>query len=111
MGRGGRRRSRSRDPNAPKPPKPTAKGFGNWQARKKNARQGTQVAQKLPMIPQFPATKEKVLKLNRVKDWLLMEEEILKRFEITDNTESIIDQAKLSPSQRKFVEKLRGLSR
>lgn len=48
------------------------------------------------------------MKLNRIKDWLLMEEELLQRFEIKDNTDSIIDQAKLSPSQRKFVEKLRG---
>lgn len=108
MGRGGRRRSRSRDPNAPKPPKPVAKGFGNWQLRKKKARQGTQVAQKLPAIAPFPETKEKVLKLNRVKDWLLMEEELLKKFDVKSSTESIIDQAKLSPSQRKFVEKLRG---
>lgn len=108
MGRA-KRRPRSRDPNAPKPPKPVAKGFGNWQARKKQNRQGTQVAHKLPTIPSFPETKQKVLKLNRVKDWLLMEEELLKKFEVKSNTESIIDQAKLSPSQRKFVERLRGL--
>lgn len=110
LGRGPRRRSRSRDPNAPKPPKPVSKGFGNWQLKKKNARQGIQVAQKLPTIPKFPETKEKVLKLNRVKDWMLMEEELLKRMDVKEtNTESIIDQAKLNPAQRKFVERLRGL--
>lgn len=47
--------------------------------RPKKSRKGTEVAKRLPTVTPTQKCRLRLLKLNRISDWLLLEEEFLKR--------------------------------
>lgn len=104
-----RRRSRSKsrrrtptDGPKEKAPVPQSLGFG----KKGKHKQGPLAAQKLPTVPVFPQNKLKLLKVNRIKDYVTMEEEYLNSTKGTSTTSLARCGAK--KQDIKLVEKLRG---
>lgn len=79
-------------------------GFGNWQARKRRARHGPMLAQKLPDVPKHPENRLKFLKLNRIKDWAILEEEYVDR---TGGNEPD-DMPGISKKDKKLFKRLRS---
>ena len=79
---------------------------------KKKVRKGPEVAKRLP--PVFPQNKcrLRLLKLNRISDWLLLEEEFIKRSLINVNheTEKDIKLKEKDEETQELLSALRGLS-
>ncbi|KAI1280864.1 26S proteasome regulatory subunit 4 [Halotydeus destructor] len=101
-----RRRSKSRSKGASdKKEKSNKSSFGAVWRKRKAHKTGPMAAQKLPAIPTHPGHKNQALKLNRVKDWVLLEEEYLQRAG-ADAAEPLA--AGLTEKEVSFLSKLRG---
>ncbi|KAF2072595.1 hypothetical protein CYY_006092 [Polysphondylium violaceum] len=80
------------------PPPPTQ--FG-----KKKKRRGAETASKLPSITPHTKCKLKQLKLERVKDYLLMEQEFLQNYDLNQPK---VDEDSKEVSDEKTIEEIRG---
>lgn len=83
----------------PQPPSRTARGKGRRKPRK-----GPDVASKLPGVTPHARCRLKLLKLERISDWLLMEDEFLKNINATLN----IKQEEKDDDEQSKVDDLRG---
>lgn len=83
----------------PQPPTRTARGKGRRKPRK-----GPDVASKLPIVTPHARCRLKLLKLERISDWLLMEDEFLKNINATLN----LKQEEKDDDEQSKVDDLRG---
>ncbi|KAN0008567.1 hypothetical protein ACTFIU_009291 [Dictyostelium citrinum] len=80
------------------PPPPTQ--FG-----KKKKRRGAETSNKLPVITPHSKCKLKQLKLERIKDYLLMEQEFLQNYDLNQPK---VDENSKEQADEKIIEELRG---
>lgn len=87
---------------AEKAAKPVSKGFTDWRKKHKHSK-GPLAAQKLPTVPKYPQNQLSLHKVNRIKDWALMEQEYLTATGGVESHTSTLSEVDLA-----FVDKLRG---
>lgn len=85
---------------------PKSKGFGNWQQRLANRQANRSNRTPVPQVPHFPEDRFTLLKLNRVKDWLALEEELCQRLMLHHDRKDPFDGQVHSVGDKKLVEKL-----
>lgn len=85
----------------PPPPPPTVRG------RRRKGGKGPESASKLPLVTPHARCRLKLLKLERIQDWLLMEEEFLKNCNATINAKH--DKEDNVDEERNKVDDLRGI--
>lgn len=83
----------------PQPPTRTSRGKG-----RKKPRKGPEIASKLPGVTPHARCRLKLLKMERISDWLLMEDEFLKNINATLN----LKQEEKDDDEQSKVDDLRG---
>lgn len=83
----------------PQPPTRTGRGKG-----RKKPRKGPEIASKLPGVTPHARCRLKLLKMERISDWLLMEDEFLKNINATLN----VKQEEKDDDEQSKVDDLRG---
>jgi len=93
---GGPKKEEKKDKPKWQPPKPTRVG------KKRKKGKGPQAAFKLPTVMPTSRCKLRLLRLERIKDWLLMEEEFL------NNQEAVKPREEKEQEEKTKVDELRG---
>ena len=78
--------------------------------RRKKGRKGPEAAKKLPKVLPHNRCRLRLLKLNRINDWLLLEEEFIKRSQINVSHELMTKKKKAEEEEERehILEFIRG---
>lgn len=84
---------------------PQAQGFGNWRQRI-SRRHDPSLAPSVPRIPHFPDNRHTLLRLERVHDWVALEQELCQRLHVSDYQADPMQGLKFSKHDCALVQKL-----